>query len=259
MNKLLASLALVAVTAAAYTLSGEHVAAGSEAAPLRSISVTGEANRKFVPDEAHLRVNLNAMKMKLADAKAAHDEKLKKLMGIVEEAGIEARKVRTESSMVQPIYEYVNVPQGNSNRVFKGYRVQTQLDITVVDSAKVGSLMESITSAGFEQDANTEWGGLLNLQYEVSEREKKRDELLAEAIANAKQKAERMASAAGAGIGAVYQINEGAVSSFAPPMVPMPMMAMAKGAAMDTAEAAYAPPAGEQQLSATVSVVFELD
>ncbi len=259
MKKILAALAVITAIGAAYTLNGQPVQAESDLKAMRTISVSGEANRKFVPDEAHLRVNLNSMKMKLADAKTAHDEKLKKLMSIVDEAGIEERKVRTESSTVQPVYEYVNVPQGNSNRVFKGYRVQTQLDITVADTTKLGSVMESITNAGFEQGANTEWGDLLNLQYQVSEPEKKRDELLAEAIGNAKQKAERMAQAASAKIGDVYQINEGNVPSFRPP-VPMPMVMMAKSADMASApEAAYAPPAGEEQLSATVSVVFELE
>lgn len=258
MKKILPALAIVAVIGAGYTLSGERSHAEMDLKAVRTISVSGEANRKFVPDEAHLRVNLNSMKMKLADAKANHDEKLKKLMSIVDEAGIEERKVRTESSTVQPVYEYVQVPQGNSNRVFRGYRVQTQLDVTVVETTKLGSVMENITNAGFEQGANTEWGDLLNLQYQVSEPEKKRDELLAEAISVARAKAERMAQAAGAKIGDVFQINEGNVPNFQPP-VPMPMMMMAKAADMAGAEAAYAPPAGEQQLNATVSVVFELE
>lgn len=259
MKKILPALALVTIIGAAYTLSGERVVAEGELQALRSISVSGMAERKIVPNEAHLRVNLNSMDMKMAQAKAAHDAKLKKLLGITGDAKIDERKVRTESSTIQPIYDYVNDPKtGQGTRVFKGYRVQTQLDITVADTNKLGGLMEQITSAGFEEGANTEWGNLLDLNYQIADPDKQRDELLAEAITNARAKAARMAQAAEASLGRVYQINEGSAPSFRPP-VPMPMVMMAKSAdagAMN--EAAYAPPAGEQNVQATVNVVFEL-
>lgn len=233
--------------------------------PARTISVSGHAKKKLVPDEAHLRVNLNSMNMKMAEAKTSHDEKLKALLEITKAEGVEEKKVRTEHSSVQPVYEYISepataiLPNPQPKRVFKGYRVQTQLDITVVDTAKVGALMEKITEAGFEKDARTEWGDLLNLQYQVSEPEKKRDALLAEAISAARTKAEQMANASGSRVVGVQQINEGSVSGYNPPMLPSPIMAMAK---MDMAGAAerapVAPPSGEQELKANVSVIFEL-
>ncbi len=231
----------------------------------RTINVSGNANRKLVPDEAHLRVNLNSMKLKMAEAKGDHDEKLKKLLAITKAEGVEERKVRTESSSVQPIYEYVApqptaiMPNPQPKREFRGYRVQTLLDVTVVDTSKVGALMEKITEAGFEQGANTEWGNLLDLQYQVSEPEKKRDELLAEAIASARTKAERMAEASGSKVVGVRQISEGNVRNYMEPP-PLPVMAMARGAAMDMAaeSAPVAPPSGEQNLQANVSVIFEL-
>jgi uncharacterized protein YggE len=254
-----AAIALIATVAVAF-LNRPLVAVGGMAAEARTITVSGQANRKLVPDEAHLRVNLNSMQMKMADAKADHDEKLKKLLEIAKEEGIEERKVRTESSTIQPIYEYVNqspaIINSQPQRVFRGYRVQSLLDVTVVDTAKVGQVMEKITNAGFEKEANTEWGNLLDLQYQVSEPEKKRDELLAEAIAVARAKAENMAKAAGTSVAGVRQISEGHVSNY----MPRPMMAMGKAVAMDMAaeSAPVAPPSGEQELQANVSVVFEL-
>jgi uncharacterized protein YggE len=234
----------------------------SDAHTPRTITVSGHANRKLVQDEAHLRVNLNSMKMKMAEAKSAHDEKLKALLEITKSEGVEEKKVRTESSSVQPIYEYVerpvtaSMPNPQPVRVFRGYRVQTLLDVTVVDTAKVGALMEKITEAGFEEGANTEWGNLLDLQYQVSDPDKKRDELLADAITSARAKAEQMAKAAGTSVSRVQEILEGNVNGYAPPR-PMPAMArmdMAAGAE----GAPVAPPSGEQNLEANVSVIFEL-
>ncbi len=223
----------------------------------RIITVTGQSERKVVPDEAHVTVNLNAMDMKLATAKAQHDEKLKKLMAITQRSVIQQKKIRTQSTSIQPVYSYVNDANGRGQRRFDGYRAQSTIDITVEDTSQLGVLMDRIAGAGFEKGANTEWGNLMNLYYTLSNPEKIRDDILADAIENARSKAQRMAKASGASLGPVYQINEGGTPMFQP--MPVPMMAMAKGAAMaESADAAYAPPAGEQNVNANVTVSFIL-
>jgi len=231
-------------------------AMAQELRAIRSITVSGLAERKVVPDEAHVQVNLNAQDKDMAKARAAHQQKLAKLMELVKKAGIDEKKVATQSSTVQPVYTYVNDAKGNNQRVFQGYRVQTNLDITVPDTAKLGGLMDSISSAGFEAGANTEWGNLLSVYYTLSSPDKLRDEMLTQAIANAKAKAERMASAAGASLGDVYQINEQGTPQFQPimAMARAPMAMMAKAEMSD----ASAPPAGEQQIQSTVTVTYEL-
>jgi uncharacterized protein YggE len=223
---------------------------------VRTISVTGMAERKIVPDEAHLNINLNSQEVQLANAKAAHDAKLAKLIAIVRGAGIEEKKIATQSSSTQPIYEYVNDAQGHSQRLFKGYRVQTTLDVTVTDTTRLSDLMDQISGAGFEKGANTEWGNLMNMYYTVSNPEQIKEEMLIDAIANAKAKANRMAIAAGASLSRVHQITEGGTPVFQP----RPMMMMAKGGAMDmrAEAAAIAPPAGEQELQSSVTVVYEI-
>lgn len=221
----------------------------------RTITVNGLAERKVVPDEAHMTVNLSATEKKLSLAKSAHDAKLKKLMGIVKDTGIPEKHVRTQHSNVQPIYSYKHDPQGRSQRSFDGYRVQTSLDITVADTDKLGDLMETVMNANFEQRTNEEWNSLVNVYYTLSEPEKVRDDMLAEAMANAKEKAERMASAAGTSIGRVYAVTEGGVPQFHPPMPMMAMAARAEGVAMDKSMAL---PAGEQEVNASVTVSYEL-
>jgi len=243
-------LLLLAVASFCFT-----TAQAAELAPIRSITVNGQAQRKVVPNEAHITVNLNAQDKAMATARNAHNAKLEKLMGIVKKAGIDEKKVRTQSSSVQPIYTYRNDAKGGNQRVFEGYRVQTNLDITVGDTSKLGGLMDSITNAGFENNANTEWGNLINVYYTLSDPDALRDDMLAQAIENAKAKAERMAKASGASLGDVYQINEGGTPQFQPVMV-----AAAPRAMMMKAEAAsdMAPPAGEQEVQSSVTVTYEL-
>lgn len=239
-------------------LVAAQAAVAADLIAVRSITVSGMAERKVVPDEAHITVNLNAQDKEMATARKVHQEKLAKLMDLVKKADIEERKVRTQSANIQPVYTYRNDGKGNSQRVFEGYRVQTNLDITVGDTAKLGGLMDAISSAGFEQGANTEWGNLISVYYTLSDPDKLRDEMLAQAIANAKTKAESMADAAGAKLGNVYQINENGTPQFQPVMAlaaRAPMMAMAKDAA---GSAEMAPPSGEQQIQSNVTVTYEL-
>ena len=256
----------------------------------RVITVSGQAERKVVPDEAHVVVNLNSMNLKLATAKADHDAKLKKLLSMAKAQGVAEKKIRAQSSVVEPVYEYKQFtlppdkvceenykkqlavlekkpaasvviapcpPNVESRQVLVGYRVQTSIDITVTDISKVGELMENITNAGFEKGSKNEWGQLLSMYYGLSNADKIRDEILVEAITNARSKAERMVKAAGADIKRVYSINESGIAMPVP--MPMPMMArgmMAEGMAM--ADKAVAPPAGEQIINANVTVTFEL-
>lgn len=221
--------------------------------PIRNITVSGMAERKVVPDEAHITITVSATNLKLETAKAEHDKKLRDVMDIAAKEDIAHAQMKTTNSSVQPVYTWEN-----SKQLFKGYRATSTLDITVKKTDSVGDLVSKFTSAKLESDDAQGWGQFLNVSYAVAEPDKIRDEMLAEAIRNARMKAEKMASAADASVGKVIQINEGSMPSFDFPR-PMPMMARAMvGAADGAAEKSIAPPAGEQQLNANVTVMFEL-
>lgn len=277
------TLALLILTALVATQ-----AMAEEIKLVRSITVNGQAERKVVPDEAHIMVNLNAQDKDMKTARAGHDKKLEKLMNIVKSAGIDEKKVRTQSSNIQPIYTSKDIPiptdvacekayteklknlvhtpgmtlapcpSGSERKtILEGYRAQTNVDITVADNKKLSGLIEAITGAGFEQGANNEWGDLMNISYTLSNPDKIREDMLVEAIANAKEKAGHMASAAGANLGSVYTINEAGTPQFQPMMAPMPRAMLAKSSMM-AEDAAMAPPAGEQVVNASVTVTYEL-
>lgn len=227
-------------------------AARTEMVPVRSITVTGMAERKVIPDEAHISVTLGATQMKMADAKATHDAKLKKLYAIASKNGIPEKNLRTESSSVQPYYSY-----SDGKQIFKGYRVSTSIDMKLSDATKLGAIVEQIMASGLEEQNQQEYGQLLSTSYTLSNPDKLRDELLAEAIRNARSKADNMAEAADASVARVYQISEGETPNYAPRPMPI-MMAMKADAAMGAARESVSPPMGEQDVRSTVTVTFEL-
>ncbi len=221
------------------------------ATPVRSITASGMAERKVAPDEAHVNVTIAATDMKLATAKAGHDKKLRDVMDVAKKAGIEEAQMKTQNSAVQPQYTY-----DNSKRTFKGYSVTTNLDITVKKIDAVGGLLEKLSSAGLESGDSAEWGNFINVSYAIANPDKIRDEMLSDAIKNARAKAENMAAAAHASIGDVIQINEGGSPQFNFPVAPM--MAMKASKMAFATEAAPALPVGEQDVNANVTVIFEL-
>jgi uncharacterized protein YggE len=217
---------------------------------VRSVSVSGVAERKVVPDQANVVVTVAATNAKLETAKAEHDKKLRDVMAIAKKVGIEEKHMKTQHSSTQPRYTWENNKQN-----FKGYQVQTNLEITVKKMESVGGLLEKLSAANLEQGMGQEWGSLIHVAYAISEPEKVRDEMLAEAIKNARKKAENMASAAGASIGSVIQISEGGAPQF---HFPVPMMARGVVDTVGSAAMETAPPAGEQAVNANVTVMFEL-
>ncbi len=243
---------VIAVLVAAWLVQAP--AHADELKAIRTITVNGLAKNKVVPDEAHITVNLNARDFQLGKAKQMHDNKLRKLMALVAEYRIDAKKVSTQSSNVQPIYAYERDPTtGDSKQVFKGYRVQTTVDVTVEDISKIAKLMDSVSQAGFDKGQPPEWGQLMSLYYTLSNPEKIQEEMLVQAIKNARAKADKMADAADAKVARVFQINEGSGFNYNPR--PIPMMATMQ----QSAGAAIAPPAGEQDVQSTVTVTYELE
>ena len=247
MRYALAALLLIPLTAVA--------ADAPPPAPIipRSITVTGTAERDVVPDEAHIAVHVSALAPKLDVAKADHDGKLARVIDIAKKAGVEDAQVRALNSSIQPQYSVEN-----SKRVFKGYQVQTMLDVTVKKIDTLGGLIEKFAGANLETGGNSDGAGLMSVNYSVGQPDKIRDEILADAIRNAHSKAESMAAVTGSKLGTVISINENNAPSFAFAQ-PMPMMrGMAATAVAPVTEQSIAPPPGEQQVNANVTVTFEL-
>ncbi len=233
-----------------------------ELKPIRSITVTGQAERKVVPDMAYLSVNVSATNPDAKQAKSLYDEKMHKVLEVIKDADIDEKKIATQQSGIQPWCEpddATATPLGKGCK--RNYRFSTQLMVTVQPLEKLAALMDKLTPV-LEDKADTQrsWQQALSLNYTISNPEKIRAEMATDAIQNAREKADQMAAAAGASVNSVYQITEGNVPIF---NHPMPVMAMSRmgasnGMAMAAPAPAAAPPAGEQEVNASVTITYEL-
>lgn len=211
--------------------------------PTRTVSVSGEGTVNAEPDMAVVRLAVVTEAMEAAAAREQNGQAASRAMNAVRDLGIPENKIRMETLRLQPKREY-----NRETRTYeeKGYEATRQVVVEVEDLEQLPQLIADVV----EQGANR----LDGVSYELSDRDAVRNEALQEAARNARQKAELLAQALGAEVGAVQTINEQSIS------FPRPFATFdARAVKAETAEAspdAYA--AGELEVSANVQVVFAL-
>ncbi|NBN63314.1 DUF541 domain-containing protein [Microvirga tunisiensis] len=202
------------------------------------ITVQGIGSIAVVPDQALISGGVVSEAKTAAEALAANSKALAAVVEKLKAAGIDDKDMQTSGFSVQP--KYTDYGKTDQAPVIDGYQVNNTVSIKVRDLSKLGGLLDTMVSSG----ANAIGG----VSFMVSDGDKRSDDARKAAVADARRKAELYAAAGGVKLGKVLSITEGGSA------MPQPMYRMA---AM-SAEAAPPMLAGEETLSASVTVVFEL-
>jgi uncharacterized protein YggE len=149
-----------------------------------------------------------------------------------DEAGVPREDVATTNVSLYPSY-------GSDGTTVTGYVAGNQVDAIVRDLRDVGRLIDSAVDAG----ANSVNG----ISFRLSDESQGLDEALRGAVDDARDKAEVLADAAGAGLGGVVSITETA-SGFPPPVY-----YDEQEVAADARATPVIPPEVETQVSVTVT------
>ncbi|MGB1013347.1 MAG: SIMPL domain-containing protein [Nannocystaceae bacterium] len=167
----------------------------------RIISVSGKAVIKTAPDEFVVTVGVDTFDMSLALAKEDNDTRMRDLLAITKEYGLEAKDVRTDDFRIEPRYEgrYVN-------RTFVGYDVHKRLAVVLRDADKLEAVLEDL----FAHGANR----LDGVTYQSSKAIEKREEARVMAVKAARHKAEAMAKELGQELGRPLKIQENVAGGF---------------------------------------------
>jgi uncharacterized protein YggE len=193
------------------------------------------------PDQATLRISINAKQPTLAAAKKLADERYRGVLKVIKEAGIDKKRVKATRISAQPQYEW-----RNSKQIYKGELVSRSLSIIVNDLEKVSPLMQALVENGVSTIDGMETG--------FKDRKSLQQQALAAAADDAKAKAKFLAERLGRNLGAAYLISEH--NSNAPQMVRRESMMMK--ADMEASVAAPPEMFGTQKIRATVNVSFNL-
>jgi hypothetical protein len=222
---------------AAAILTGALLAAPAlaQTAEPASISVTGEATVSVPPDRAQVEAGVTSDAKTAREASEANNAAMGKLLLALKAANIDQKDIQTSRLSLQPQY----APNRAGPSAVAGYRASNRVTVRLHDVTKVANTIDTLVGAGA-----TDIGGI---NFMVSQASKLLDDARAQAIADARRKAEIYAKAAGVTLGVPLSIAEEgpAAPVFRAKMVAAPM------AATPVAQ-------GEETLSITVSVSWAI-
>jgi uncharacterized protein len=222
---------------AAAILTGALLAtpALAQTAEPASISVTGEATVSVPPDLAQVEAGVTSDAKTAREASEANNAGMGKLLLALKAANIDQKDIQTSRLSLQPQY----APNRAGPSAVAGYRASNRVTVRLHDVTRVASIIDTLVGAGA-----TDIGGI---NFMVSQASKLLDDARAQAVADARRKADIYAKAAGVTLGAPLGIaEEGAAAPiFRAKMAAAPM------AATPVAQ-------GEETLSITVNVSWAI-
>ncbi len=235
---------------------------GAGVAAANTITVSGHGEYAAVPDIATFSFTVSSTKPTAAEAQKDAATKLNAAQAYLKSAGIADKDIKTSNYSMYPQYEYQSAvcPQvqmapvgGGSSvsycppgkQVLTGYQASQSTTVKVRDLTKAGDLLVGVGSKGATDVSQ------LNFTYDdpTGVQEAARTD----AIADAKKKADTLASELGVTLVRVVSFSENSGG------YPQPMLyGMAKGMAADSTGAAPSISPGENKTSDDVSITYEI-
>ncbi|HEV8289751.1 MAG TPA: SIMPL domain-containing protein [Candidatus Norongarragalinales archaeon] len=186
--------AIFAIIAAAVLFAG-CVNIGNE----RTITTTGDAERQVQPDVAEIFFTVQTNDTSAQIAQDNNSRITAAIVDALKRAGVASADIETLSYSIQPNIEYDYI---NGKSMQNGFIANQQIKVTARDMQKVGTYLSVAVDAG----ATT----IQSVQFSLTKEHENtlKAEVLAEASAAAKTKAQAIATGLGAKLGPLKTISE---------------------------------------------------
>lgn len=211
-------------------------AAGTEPAP-HTITVSASGKVTLVPDVARVNLGVTTSKSSVKAVREAGAKAMTDIIAALKALGIDEKDIQTTNLSLYPQYSNGTPPK------VVGYQISEQVQVTVRDLDKAGDVVDTATAKG-ATDVN-------GISFEIADPIKAQNDARAAAVAAARVSAEAMAKAGNVSLGTVLSITDATVYS----PIYYGYNGTKAGAITDTATPVQP---GTQDLSATVTVVFEI-
>lgn len=230
------SLVLVVMSVTIYAIAQS----GSGQNTADTITMSGYAEQNVVPDTADIYIGVV---IQAETAKEASDENAAIMSDVIAELkalGLEDREIQTSYVSVYPVYNY------DKEQTITGYSASNSVQVTTTKLDMLSDIVDKSTAAGANQIGSVSFSVSDDMQKQL------REDLMGEAIADAKSKADDLAGGLGLkiiGVQTASIYNEGDSRVY---------YAMAEEAAMDSATGAVSTPIepGESTVSMSVQVTY---
>jgi uncharacterized protein YggE len=219
----------VAAFAGVFQPSGAHSAPGDTSTGGITVFGTGSAN--VTPDRASFSFGTVSQAATANAALAASSQSVARVVAALKKAGVAQADIQTSDVSLSP-------RMNDSNNEIVGYTASNTVTATIKKLGDAGDVVDAAVTAG----ANQVYGPNLL----ASDQDAVYRTALKAAVAEARTKAETLATASGSTLGKITAIVEGGGAT------PMPMSV---GAAKDSSVSIEP---GTQKIEATVSVTFAI-
>jgi len=170
------------------------------------IRVSGEGSVSAVPDVAVLSIGVEAEASTVEQAMDKAAEAMDKVMDALHDQGIADKDIKTRGFSIYPVWDQVGwlddwLEDENDERIV-GYQVGNTASVKVRDIGSTGDVIDAAASAG---------GDLIRISgvsFTIGDPSVFEDEARAAAVADAKAKAQQLASLSGVHLGKAFYISE---------------------------------------------------
>lgn len=207
------------------------------------LSVTGTGEVTTAPDIANFDVSVVSTGSTASQALQNNSRQMQNVFAALRRLGIAQKDIQTSSVSLQPQFQRFsrNGPQESQTPRITGYNASNSVRIIQRDLDKLGRTIDALVTAG----ANRVNGPTFGLANSDAERNRAR----VDAIKDARARAELYAGAAGLRVKRIMLISDQS------PGIVRPQMRFAR---MEAADSSVPISPGEQAITASVSVMFEL-
>jgi uncharacterized protein YggE len=203
-----------------------------------TISVSGTGRVLIDPDIADLRLGVTVEKPTVKEARDANAQAMSAVIASLRQLKVAEKDIQTSTLSLTPVYDYR--ANGEQPRLI-GYNLTNAVAVTIRDLDVVGDAIDAALSAG----ATTLDGVTFRVEDQAAAEKQAREAAMAEA----KAKAQTLASAAGVSIQGVASVSE--------TVSPVPYPVYFSGVRDLAAEGASTPvEPGTNEVSVTVAVVY---
>lgn len=206
------------------------------------IAVTGQGRVSVRPDVARVTIGVETRAATVAEAREEAAQAMEAVRAAILDEGVAERDLRTRGFQIHPDYSY---PDRQSPQIV-GYVVSNFLEVTIRDIDNTSAVIDNAVLAGGDPVR------VHGIQFTVDDPEEHLAQARRDAVDQARTRAEVLASAGGVTLGPVRSISESTGGVSAPPM-------MERAFQEDAADTPTPVEPGEQELTITVAVVFDID
>ena len=167
----------------------------ADTALARSITVTGDADVRVVPDEVVFAFGVEIGDSNLTTAKNQNDARVVQVINKLKSMGIDQKYIQTDRINIEPRYQDTYTRTGVIGFVVRKTIAVTLKDVSKFDDVLTNSLDLGVTS-------------VQNIDFRTTELRKYRDQARALAIQAASEKAQAMAKELGMKVGKPVTIRE---------------------------------------------------